>query len=176
MELTKLKIPRFLISHFRTNHAGETGAVYIYKGILLVSKDADIIKFATEHQNTELSHLEKIEMILPVEEKSKLIFLWKLFGFLTGFIPALLGKKFIYTTIFFVESFVERHYQDQLNLLSKSKENKEIKKLIKELTHDEVKHKDEAANKLKQMHRFHLMWGKVVEFGSVVAVWVSKKI
>ena len=41
-----MNIPNFIIPDLRTDHAGETGAVFIYKGILLVSKDKEIIKFA----------------------------------------------------------------------------------------------------------------------------------
>ena len=36
-------IPKIIIPDLRTDHAGETGAVFIYKGILLVSKDKEII-------------------------------------------------------------------------------------------------------------------------------------
>ena len=36
-------IPKFIIPDLRTNHAGETGAVYIYKGILTVTKDPEFI-------------------------------------------------------------------------------------------------------------------------------------
>ena len=42
-------IPTFLIPHFRSNHAGEIGAVFIYKGILTVSKDPEVRDF---HTNT----------------------------------------------------------------------------------------------------------------------------
>ena len=73
-----LNIPDFLIPHFRTNHAGETGAVFIYKGILLLSKDEDILDFSTEHLKTEQGHLNEIEKILPKNKDSKLLFLWKI--------------------------------------------------------------------------------------------------
>ena len=75
-----LNIPDFLIPHFRTNHAGETGAVFIYKGILLLSKDEDILDFSREHLNTEQGHLNEIEKILPKNKHSKLLFLWKILG------------------------------------------------------------------------------------------------
>ena len=59
-----VNIPNFLIPHFRTNHAGETGAVFIYKGILLLSKDQDILDFSSEHLKTEQGHLNQIEKIV----------------------------------------------------------------------------------------------------------------
>ena len=99
-------IPNFIIPDLRTDHAGETGAVSIYNGILLVSKDKEVRKFANNHLLTEKKHLQLIDDILPEGKKSKLLFLWRFLGLLTGLIPALFGKKFIYVTIYFVESFV----------------------------------------------------------------------
>ena len=51
--------------------------------------------------------------------------------FFTGFIPSILGRNFIYTTIFYVETFVEKHYQEQINMLDNSKQSKKLKKLLK---------------------------------------------
>ncbi len=170
------KIPNFLIPYFRTNHAGETGAVFIYKGILYLSNNKDIVKFSNEHLQTEQGHLRKIEKILPKANYSKLLFLWKILGFLTGFIPVVLGKKFVYATIFSVESFVELHYQEQINLISKDKSLKYYQRLIKKLMHDEIEHKDQALNKIGKLNFFHNIWGAVVRLGSIAAVKVSKKL
>ncbi len=171
-----LNIPDFLIPHFRTNHAGETGAVFIYKAILLLSKDQDIINFSSEHLKTEQGHLNEIEKILPKNKHSKLLFLWKILGFATGLIPVILGKKFIYATIFAVESFVEQHYQDQIELISNDKSLKNLKKFIIKLMHDEIDHKDQALEKIGKMNFFHNIWGLVVKLGSVTAVKFSKRL
>ena len=68
-----LFIPNYLLPHFRSNHAGETGAVYIYKGILTVSRDPEIRNFSLEHLNTESQHLKLIEEVLKKKNISKLI-------------------------------------------------------------------------------------------------------
>ena len=62
-------IPNIIVPDLRTDHAGETGAVFIYKGILLFSKDKEIREFANNHLLTEKKHLELIETILPNSEK-----------------------------------------------------------------------------------------------------------
>ena len=144
-------LPKFMIPIFRTNHAGETGAIFIYKGILLVSRDKNIIDFSKKHLSTESKHLQLIESILHKKDRSKLTILWKFAGFLTGLIPALLGKKFVYATIFYVESFVERHYQDQIDLLAGNKKFKSLSIFIKNLQDDEVDHKDEALIKTNEV-------------------------
>ena len=169
-------IPEFLIKHFRTNHAGETGAVYIYKGILKISKDPDIISFSRKHLKTESEHLELLNEILPSKEISKLIPLWKIMGFMTGYIPGLFGKNFIYATIFSVESFVEQHYQHQLNLIGDKKKYSKLSKLIKKLMHDEVEHKNEANEKIEKKNFIHRLWSLIVYRGSSLAVNVSKYI
>ena len=149
MNLNNIILPKELIPYFRSNHAGETGAVYIYKAIIKFSKNKDILKFSELHLSTETKHLNLLENIIPKKEFSKLIILWKLFGFLTGFIPSLLGRNFIYATIYYVETFVEKHYQEQLNMLDKSKTIKTSKKIIEDLMNDEIDHKDDAKKKIK---------------------------
>lgn len=169
-------LPKFMIPIFRTNHAGETGAIFIYKGILLVSRDKNIIDFSKKHLSTESKHLQLIESILHKKDRSKLTILWKFAGFLTGLIPALLGKKFVYATIFYVESFVERHYQDQIDLLAGNKKFKSLSTFIKNLQDDEVDHKDEALIKTNEVKFIHALWGGIVSGGSSFAVKISKLI
>lgn len=172
--MSKTKIPIFLIPFFRTNHAGETGAVFIYKGILKIARDKDIVNFSKKHLKTESEHLRIIEELLPRKYESKLINLWKFLGFITGFVPSLLGKNFIYATIFAVESFVEKHYQEQIDLISNEIKYKDISNLISKLMHDEVEHKEEALEKMRDFNLAHRIWGKIVQLGSISAVKVSK--
>ena len=170
----KLTIPDFLISSFRTNHAGETGAVFIYKAILMVSRDHED-RFFKNHLKTESEHLRMIEEILEKKYRSKLIPLWKVAGFLTGFIPSLFGKNFIFATIYYVESFVEKHYEQQIKSLGSIKKYTHIKKFIKKLQDDEVSHKNEARFSAKKFSTLQVLWGRVINSGSSFAVKLSKK-
>ena len=169
-------IPNVILPDLRTDHAGETGAVFIYKGILLVSKDKEIIEFANNHLLTEKKHLELIEEILPDSEKSKLLFLWRFLGLLTGLIPALIGKKFIYVTIFFVESFVEKHYNEQILKLKKNKKSVELIQLLEKLKNDEISHKKDSFKRFGKLSFLLKIWGSIVKLGSRVAVSISHKI
>ena len=171
-------IPSIIIPDLRTDHAGETGAVFIYKGILLFSKDKKIIEFANNHLLTEKKHLELIEAILPDSKKSKLLFLWRFLGLLTGLIPALIGKKFIYATIFFVESFVEKHYNEQIIKLRKKNKIKymELIKLLEKLKNDEISHKKDSLKRFGKLSFILRIWGNIIEIGSKTAVSISYKI
>ena len=169
-------IPNVIIPDLRTDHAGETGAVFIYKGILLVSKDKEIIEFAENHLLTEQKHLELIEKLLPDNEKSKLLFLWKFLGLLTGLVPALIGKKFIYATIYYVESFVEKHYDEQILKLRKRKNSLELIQFLETLKNDEVSHKEDSLKRFGKLSFLLKIWGKIVEIGSKTAVSISYRI
>ena len=172
----KIIIPPYLISHFRSNHAGETGAVYIYKAIKMFNNDKKIQSFANDHFLTESKHLEIIEKILEPQKRSKLILMWKIAGFFTGLIPSLLGKNFIYSTIYYVESFVEKHYEEQIEILKKKKHNKDLKKILIDLMGDEVSHKNESLENISNLRFYHKFWGKLISGGSDLAVRISKKI
>ena len=170
-----VKIPNFIVPDLRTDHAGETGAVFIYKGILLVSKDSEIIKFSQNHLETELNHLDTLDQILDDSQKSKLLFLWRILGFLTGLIPSLFGKNAIYATIFYVESFVEAHYEEQIKLLNK-KDNLQLRNLLDNLKNDEVVHKIDSFKKFNKSKIIHYFWGQIITIGSKIAVNISKVI
>ena len=169
-------IPNFIIPDLRTDHAGETGAVSIYKGILLVSKDKEVRKFANNHLLTEKKHLQLIDEILPEGKKSKLLFLWRFLGLLTGLIPALFGKKFIYVTIYFVESFVEKHYSDQILKLRNTNKSCELIQLLEKLKNEEVSHKEDSLNRFGKLSLPLKIWGSIVEIGSKTAVSISYRI
>ena len=175
MNSNNIILPKELIPYFRSNHAGETGAVYIYKAIIKFSKNKDILKFSKLHLSTETKHLNLLESIIPKKDFSKLIGLWKFFGFLTGFVPSILGRNFIYTTIFYVETFVEKHYQEQINMLDNSKQSKKLKKIIEDLMNDEIDHKDDAKKKIKKLTILNKAWGHLITHGSKLAVNISKR-
>ncbi|MBC7446006.1 MAG: demethoxyubiquinone hydroxylase family protein, partial [Polaromonas sp.] len=46
-------LPAGLVADLRSDHAGETGAVWIYRGMLCVTRDAAVRTFATHHLATE---------------------------------------------------------------------------------------------------------------------------
>jgi demethoxyubiquinone hydroxylase (CLK1/Coq7/Cat5 family) len=98
----------------RSDHAGETGAVYIYKGLASVAAwrgDTELLAFAHRHGKTEADHLLRVEHWLAPQRRSRLLSLWRVAGWLTGALPALAGRRAVYATIASVETFVDQHYQ-----------------------------------------------------------------
>lgn len=149
--------PTELRRELRTDHAGEAGAVMIYRGILAVSRDPQVREFAQHHLQTEARHLALIEAVVPPEGRSRLLPLWRVAGWLTGALPACFGARAVYATIESVETFVDQHYADQLRLidalsdaLSDASPRPQpdglsgLRALLADCQQDELAHRDDA--------------------------------
>ena len=167
---------KLLESFLRSDHAGEVGAVYIYKGILSIAKDPALVEFSKRHLETEKEHLRKIEEVLPVSKRSKLVGIWKVAGYLLGFLPSLFGPRIVFATIEAVESFVEDHYEEQLKYLrAQNDPDQALIDLLQSCQDDEIDHKNESAIKKRSTPGFLLnFWMKIVGWGSSSAVKVAK--
>jgi ubiquinone biosynthesis monooxygenase Coq7 len=170
----------FLVRELRSDHAGETGAVSIYKGISAVAKlrqDDELLAFASDHGKTEAEHLALIESLLPKAELSSLLGPWRLAGWLTGAIPALFGRCAVYATIASVETFVDSHYQQQIDHLNKFGGPENLLPLLTHCQADERHHRDEAAGLLLDPPSLILRaWCWLVGFGSEAAVILARRV
>ena len=180
VSLTSL-LPGWLLRELRSNHAGETGAVWIYRGILAVSRAPEIQNFAQHHLATERNHLREIEGLLAPENRSRLIVLWRIAGFITGALPAFCGPRAVFHTIEVVETFVDQHYQQQINRLQPldelSRELATVRAVLVECQADEVAHRDEAAqNAAAPPGPLARLWCAAVAYGSGAAVALARKI
>ena len=167
-------------AELRASHAGETGAVWIYRGILLVNRfkrDSDIETFAKHHLATEKDHLIRFENLIHRFRGSALLVIWMLAGFMMGALSMLLGRNWVYYTIYKVESFVDVHYRQQINALSKLEflDKAEIVAMMEVCNADEQAHRDEAFNAMTgEPNLVMRVWGKLVGTGSHCAVVVAK--
>jgi demethoxyubiquinone hydroxylase (CLK1/Coq7/Cat5 family) len=168
---------RWLERELRSDHAGESGAVMIYRGILAVSRDAAVRAFAQRHLQTEQRHLAAMETLVPPASRTRLLPAWRLAGFLTGALPALASPQVVYATIAAVETFVDRHYLQQIERLPVDGEGGSLRAQLESFRHDELEHRDEAAA-LAAVRRGPLLraWAAVVEAGSAAAVVVARRI
>lgn len=169
--------PQWLTADLRSDHAGETGAIWIYQGILLTASEDAVKEFAKNHLTTELSHLEKIESFLDKKDRSVLIPLWKILGFLTGALPSIFGSRAVFATISAVESFVVRHYQSQIHRLQNENIHPVICSALQTCCNDEAKHESEATSLLlSQPGSLLCMWCRLVSAGSKIAVKLARVI
>ena len=171
------RVSKELVGDLRSDHAGETGAVWIYRGLLAVSRDSGVREFARRHRITEQSHLDKINAVLPWPQRSRLLPGWRAAGFLTGAIPALFGPGAVYATIAAVETFVNQHYQDQIDKLQNRPEHAELLALLLHCQLEECEHRDEAlAMRGKPPGWILRTWCALVSNGSAAAVGLARVI
>ena len=172
-----LQMPEWLLSALRTDHAGETGAVWIYRGILSASRDKKVIEFATRHLETEQEHLKLLESALDAANRSRLLPLWRLAGFIIGAVPALIGPSFVWATIEAVETFVVDHYEKQIEILSASDEQANILELLRKCSADEAEHCHEAQSLQNETQSpLTRLWCRTVSLGSLLAVKLSARV
>lgn len=164
----------------RSDHAGETGAVFIYRGISAVARlrnDDELLTFAQQHGETEAEHLSLIESWLPARRRSRLLVLWRIAGWLTGALPALVSRRAVYATIVAVETFVDEHYQQQVDYLQLHGGPEGLLPLLLRCQADECHHRDEAAALAgAAQSRLLSIWCAMVGTGSAGAVALARRV
>jgi ubiquinone biosynthesis monooxygenase Coq7 len=167
----------WLWQELRSDHAGESGAVAIYHGILFATRDPDVRRFATRHLETERRHLMAIKRIVPPAKRSVFIALWRLAGFLTGLIPALLGPRAVYATVDAVERFVVDHYGDQIHRLDVCQAFPHVRARLESFQTDERSHQVEAQTLGRSdLTGLERSWIRSVQMGSRGAVAIARRI
>jgi demethoxyubiquinone hydroxylase (CLK1/Coq7/Cat5 family) len=171
------RVSKDLVGDLRSDHAGETGAVWIYHGLLATSRNSGVREFARRHRSTEQGHLDKIEAVLPWPQRSRLLPGWRVAGFLTGALPALFGPRAVYATIAAVETFVDQHYQHQIDKLQNRPEHGALLELLLHCQQEECEHRDEAiALRGKPPGWLLRTWCAVVGSGSAAAVGLARRL
>ena len=169
--------PPWLLRELRSDHAGETGAVWIYRGVLSVTRNARLRDFAERHLATEQKHLALLNSLLQRSDRSRLLPLWRIAGFLTGAMPALVGPKAVYGTVAAVETFVDRHYQQQIEQLEPDGYWGLLRAQLEDCRLDEVSHLDESllvgGRPDSALGR---IWNSLVGAGSAAAVSLARRI
>lgn len=172
-----MAMPLWLQQELRSDHAGEYGAVMIYRGVLAVSRDASVRQFAEQHLLTEEKHLALMDTIIPASGRTRLLPVWRVMGWLTGALPALLGRQAVFATIEAVETFVDHHYEQQLVRLNPQGEYAALRKILVDCQADEVSHRNEATELASPDRSLLLrLWCAIVGSGSAAAVVAAKRI
>jgi len=129
----------------KVNHAGEFGAINIYKSQILIAKIfmKDLVPLLEDFLADEQRHLsifwEEIQNRNGVKCKS--YWLCGLGGYVMGFISALLGRKGIMACTWAVESIVIKHLESQLIYLSGCKDL-DAYDAVEAILKDEKNHRD----------------------------------
>ncbi len=104
----------------RVDHAGELGAVHIYRGqraVLGAARGHEAISEQLERmEGHEARHLARFDTLLNETRTRPTLLapLWRAAGFVLGAGTALLGEKAAHACTDAVESVIEAHYADQI--------------------------------------------------------------
>ena len=108
----------------RVDHAGELGAVYIYRGqrAVLDARGGALPAQLAHMEAQEAVHLAAFERLLPAHGVRPTLFtpLWRLAGFTLGAATALIGETAAHACTEAVETVIEGHYAGQVAELSDS--------------------------------------------------------
>jgi ubiquinone biosynthesis monooxygenase Coq7 len=176
MAIAAIELSAWLEAELRSDQAGETGAVWIYRGVLATRPDPALRQFCLQHLATEQQHLAEMNALLPPEDRSMLLPLWRIAGFLTGFLPACISERSVYLTVAAVETFVQAHYQQQI-VHAELYQYPNVKKKLTAFMQDEIDHKDEAINLAGgPPGAVAKRWCALVGAGSEIAVKLARRV
>jgi 3-demethoxyubiquinol 3-hydroxylase len=170
----------------RVDHAGEYGAVQIYRGQLAVFSHlpgkARAAGLIAEMEAGERAHLETFDRLILERgvRPTALAPVWRGAGYMLGAVTALMGEKAAYACTAAVEEAIEEHYHQQSQALAgkegASAQDGELKAIIDRFRQDELGHRDTAVVEgAKGAPGYGLLSG-AIKLGCKFAIKVSEKI
>ena len=172
-----LPLTRRDVRDLRSDHAGEHGAVAIYLGMLRVTRDDGLRRFARRHLLAEKRHLRFFDTWLPRHGKSRLLPVWWLAGWTLGAGSALFGPRAAYATVAAVERFVEQHYNEQIAHMGERPALADLALILERFCADEVHHREDALKHANARPSIALkVWEAVVSGGSAIGVIVARRV
>jgi ubiquinone biosynthesis monooxygenase Coq7 len=176
-------IPRARRRHemLRVDHAGEYGAVAIYRGQLAVfgrRPGHDRIVGQLEHMAAqEQAHLDAFDRLLTEGRvrPTALSPVWNAAGFALGAATALLGEKAAHACTEAVETVIEEHYGDQIAELSEAGETG-LAATVTKFRDEEVAHKDLATAEGASEAPAYPLLSALIRTGCRIAIRISEKV
>ena len=186
--MTKPPLPRPLTGSarsrlhqmLRVDHAGELGAVHIYRGQRAVFGEARTTQgFATaleEMEGHEAVHLKAFEDILADREVRPTLLapVWRAAGFALGAGTALLGESAAHACTEAVETVIESHYAEQIEELRD--EDPALAETLRTFRADELAHRDLAVDGGARDAPAYPLLTAVIRAGCRAAIRMAEKI
>ncbi len=171
---------RRLAEILRVDHAGELGAVHIYRGQTAVFSRARggerMAADMAEHEAGEQVHLSAFDGILTREGVRPTVFapLWRAAGFALGAATALMGEKAAHACTEAVESVIEQHYGEQIAEVAEREPA--LADELRRFRDDELEHRDHAIAEGSREAPGYALLSAVVTAGCRAAIKVSEKL
>lgn len=145
-----LAAARTIVRILKVNHAGEHGAIRIYRSQIAIARwrYPDIVQELEEMLGHEVGHRARFAEAMPSRHAKacRMLILWGIGGRLLGTGTALMGRNAIWACTAAVEEAVHRHLNDQLAFLWRR--DQELHALIASIKSEELSHLDHAEARL----------------------------
>jgi ubiquinone biosynthesis monooxygenase Coq7 len=165
----------------RVDHAGEYGAVAIYKGQLAVFERQHgrerIVGQLKEMAAQEQAHLDAFDRMLTAGSvrPTAMSPVWNAAGFALGVGTALLGEKAAHACTEAVETVIEEHYGDQVVEL-RDAGDAELADTMAKFQEEEVAHKELAAAEGASEAPAYPLLSAIIRTGCRLAIRISEKV
>jgi 3-demethoxyubiquinol 3-hydroxylase len=164
----------------RVDHAGELGAVHIYRGqraVMNAAPHKDRIAYQLqEMESQEAEHLAAFDALLNSHKVRPTLLapVWRAAGFALGVGTALMGEKAAHACTEAVETVIEEHYAGQVEEL-KSRDPALAETLAK-FRQEELAHRDLAVEEGAREAVGYGLLGAVIRAGCRAAIKISEKV
>jgi ubiquinone biosynthesis monooxygenase Coq7 len=171
---------RRLAEILRVDHAGELGAVHIYRGQRAVLDAAPgherISGQLAEMEGHEAQHLAQFDAMLAEASVRPTLMtpLWRIAGFALGAGTALLGEKAAHACTEAVETVIEAHYAGQIAELETRAPD--LAAQLSRFRDEELAHRDQAVAEGAREAPGYPLLAAVIRAGCRAAIRISEKI
>ncbi|WP_395648146.1 demethoxyubiquinone hydroxylase family protein [Terricaulis sp.] len=173
---------RSIDAMIRVDHAGEFGAVQIYRGQRAVfdaiSGKQHAARVIAEMEDGEQEHLDTFDRMIAERGVRPTVMapLWRVAGFGLGAVTALMGEKAAHACTEAVEDVIEEHYARQAQALENSGADPQLKDIVERFREDEMGHRDTAIDQGARDAPGYPLLTTVIKFGCRAAIRISEKI
>jgi ubiquinone biosynthesis monooxygenase Coq7 len=171
---------RRLAEMIRVDHAGEYGAVQIYRGQRAVFDRSESKSHAARviaaMEAGEVEHLKTFDRLIAERGVRPTLMapIWRFAGFGLGAVTALMGERAAHACTEAVEEVIEKHYARQSAELQGV--DAELKHVVDRFREDEVGHMETAVEQGAHDAPGYELLSAVIKFGCRAAIRISEKI
>jgi ubiquinone biosynthesis monooxygenase Coq7 len=171
---------RRLAEMIRVDHAGEYGAVQIYRGQRAVfdrvEGKAHAARLIAEMEEGEQEHLKTFDRMIAERGVRPTLMapIWRVAGFGLGAVTALMGERAVHACTEAVEEVIEAHYQRQSDALRGV--DAELKHTVDRFREEEIAHKETAIGQGARSAPGYPVLSAVIKLGCRAAIRISEKI
>ncbi|MEM6414649.1 MAG: demethoxyubiquinone hydroxylase family protein [Pseudomonadota bacterium] len=164
----------------RVDHAGEYGAVQIYRGQRAVfdalPSKTELSALLKHMEDGEQHHLSTFDRLLPEYGARPTVLspLWNLAGFALGAGTALMGEKAAMACTAAVEDVIEKHYAEQAEALDGVDDA--LAETVRQFRDEEIEHKETAEAEGARETPGYDVLRAVIQAGCRAAIKVSEKL